>query len=86
MVLLATIVKMADERLIASMSTLMKSKITLRSESTVAARIIARVFPIIRDPSEYALRCPSDKWEVVPLTSAPNARARGYVGYTEMST
>lgn len=52
MVLLATIVKMAAERLIASMSTLMKPEITLRSESTVAPRIIARVFPIIRGPSD----------------------------------
>ena len=52
MVFLAAIVKMTDERFIASMGTLMKSEITLRSESTVAARIIARVFPIMRDPSD----------------------------------
>ena len=52
MVFLAATVKMTDEWFIASMSTLMKSEVTLRSESTVAARIIARVFPIIRDPSD----------------------------------
>lgn len=52
MVFLAAIVKVTDERFIAGMSTLVKSEITLRSESTVAARIIARVFPIIPDPSD----------------------------------
>jgi len=52
MVLLAAIVVMTDERFITGMSTLMKSEITLRSESTIAARIIARVFPIVHDPSD----------------------------------
>jgi hypothetical protein len=52
MVLLAAIVIMTDKRFITSMSTLMKSEITLRSESTVAARIITRVFPIVRGPSD----------------------------------
>lgn len=45
MVPLATVFIMTDERLITSMSTLMKSEVTLRSEGTVAGCIITRVFP-----------------------------------------
>jgi hypothetical protein len=55
MILLAATVIMTDERFIAGMSTLMKAEIPLCSESTVAARVVARVFPIIRDPSSAML-------------------------------
>lgn len=85
MVLLATIFIVTDKGFITGMSTLMKSEIPLRSEGTIAARKIARVFPVMGDPSD--ITCVHFReTRVVLLTSAPNVRARGYVGYIEMST